>query len=184
MLQWKSECQDFCTNFWWNTLCITLRFMKSCHITLWKSPIFTLIVAGRSSTANLTFTIPISAVTQLAHWSICQLIDVKLSAVSNRDTWAPSAAITTPTEAHHPRNDTSIHIGMSSLEPAWGECTTALDWDTFVWHSVSCQTSESVPVSSKPSVTCRPGSLVWVIQITLWSVPLVECFVHFAFYKR
>ena len=59
----------------------------------------------------------------------------------------------TITKADLPLNFTILHCRMSTIQPAWVDCTTSKSWHTCCWHFCSCSSPKTIPSLKELLVT-------------------------------
>ena len=66
--------------------------------------------------------------------------------------WVSTTGVTI-TEADDPANFTIFHCRMSTIQPAWPVCTTAVWFHARCWHFCSCSSRKTIPSLSETFIT-------------------------------
>ena len=86
-----------------------------------------------------------------------------------------SATGSTMTKADLSLNFTIFHCRMSSIQPAWPDCTTSENWHTRYWHFCSCSSHKTIPSLKKLAVT-----QLWSCDVTYLSFGITQVFIMIA----
>ena len=77
-------------------------------------------------------------------WTMKFVDEVDSAVLYNNSVWVFTTGGTT-TEADFLANFTIFHCRMSTIQPAWPVCTTAVWFYTLRWHFCSCRSHKTIP---------------------------------------
>ena len=82
-----------------------------------------------------------------------KFVDEVRSTVFHQNSCMVFATLVTISKANFPLNFTIFHCRMSTIQPAWEECTTSVWWHTCCWHFCSCISHKTIPPPRELVVT-------------------------------
>ena len=102
-----------------------------------------------------------------------KFVDEVRSTVFHRNSFKVFATLVTITKENFPLNFTIFHCRMSTIQPAWPECTTSVCWHTCCWHFCSCISHKTIPSYKKLLITQVFPWIVTALSIGITQVLII-----------
>ena len=118
-----------------------------------------------------------TTVTCITGWRLQKFVDIVWSTVFYKNPVWHSATSRAFTKADLPLNFTIFHCRMSTIQPAWPDCTTSVCWHTCCWHFCSRSSHKTIP-SLRDFVVTH----LWTVRryVTYLSIGIPQVFIMIA----